>query len=215
MTRALAKRHAGPAEVTTALELLGLVDEEGKPIALPRYLDARGKRWTLAVDLGPWAGYRTGREVLRLAERYSLDFAGLRSVVTVTTVDGKRREVEAFDDLGCYLVVQLAQTDRGRSLRLLFATWLRDAESSRAAPKDEAELYETAQRILRASVRSLKALTASTIEGRPILRRRGLEVMAEVTKLQREPGRLLELEQAGGVAAVAPNYRKPLRRDDA
>ncbi len=68
-------------------------------------IDHEGKQWLTALDVGRCLGYTAGKErlgVMKVYERHNDEFTGEDStVVKLTTVDGKLRDVRVFSQTGC------------------------------------------------------------------------------------------------------------------
>lgn len=184
-------------------------------------VDAVGRRCATVPALARWLGYGHRRALLNLMRRYSADLAAHRGVTRAMTPRGQRAQV--VYELGWYVLALVAQTDRGRALRRLFATWLMDDEPNRRAPQTAGEVFASAQAILRATHRRVKALARSPRpdgvldkDGKPRLLLVGaeVEVMAEAVALAGEAAPVIEFA-VGGPQQVAMAHRKPLRRDDA
>lgn len=90
-------------------------------------IEIDGKRWLRAEDVGRCLGYtedNARKGVMKLFERHQDEFESLDStVVKLTTVDGKLRDVRIFSQSGCMLLGMFASTPRAKQFRL----WAKDA----------------------------------------------------------------------------------------
>lgn len=88
-------------------------------------VDGRGEAWASIADLAPWLGYASASAAHNTATRYAAELAEFRSFITVTTADGRTREVAFYSERAWYRLAMVAQTKRGARLRALLGDLLR------------------------------------------------------------------------------------------
>lgn len=96
------------------------------------YIEREGQILFAAEEVGKHLGYGDPvRAMSHLYRRNELELLPFSTVVKVTTVDGKTREVRHFTEEGVYLVSMLANTPVARNFRAMLARFLRKIRENR------------------------------------------------------------------------------------
>lgn len=97
-------------------------------------IDRDGQKWLTAEEVGRCLGYdesNARKGVLKLFERHGDEFSETdTTVVKLTTVDGKNREVRCFSAEGCVLLAMFANSPRAKEFR----QWAKRVLASQPAP---------------------------------------------------------------------------------
>lgn len=99
------------------------VFDKGKQL---KFIEEKGEILFTAEEIGKHLGYGDpGRAIHRLFTRNQNELKHYATVVNLTTVDGKTREIRAFTEEGVYILSMLARTNTAKQFRARVALLLR------------------------------------------------------------------------------------------